>query len=309
MPLPTFTAKTDGVDVIHAVDVNELQNEVSPTAAAALAVRYSTAHTSTATVLTDASFPLQSINPGAAATVDLPAVSTANHGYYVVNRSTSNTLTVKYGIAFVAYVRPSGAGVFFPDSTAGWYGLSLPRFSSSTSPQNVLREDGTLVNLSTIMASAGIGVPRWICKSTAETVNNSTALQDDDHLTFNLPATSTAPVWLLKFYLLVTAANTTADIKFAIAGSAVTSYSIGFEGDSITQNAFGGVAVASTPLAISTATIAAGTNAATVGMRINAIVVGTTSTGSVTLQWAQNTLSATNLTIQPNSVMEYVQVK
>lgn len=147
MPLPTFTAKVDGVDTVHAVDVNELQNEVAPTAAAALAVRYSTAYSSTATVtLTDASFPLQSISPSAARTVTLPAVSTANHGYYVVNRSTSYDITVNNaGAAFVGYVRSASAGIFLPDSTASWYGLSLPKFSTSTSPTTFLRSDGTLV--------------------------------------------------------------------------------------------------------------------------------------------------------------------
>lgn len=153
MPLPTFTAKTDGVDIVHAVDVNELQNEVAPTAAAALAVRYSTTATSTAITLTDASMPVQSVLSTANGTIALPAVSTANHGFYVVNRSTANTITVNNSAAaFVAYIRPNSAGILFPDSTAGWYGVSMPKLSTSTSPVSALLEDGTFHDLSALYA-------------------------------------------------------------------------------------------------------------------------------------------------------------
>ena len=147
MPLPTFTAKTDNVDIIHAVDVTELQNEVAPMASASPVVRYSTVSTSTAITLTDASFPIQSLLTTGSGTIALPAVSTANHAYYLVNRSTANTVTVNNAAAaFVAYLRPSSVALMFPDSTAGWYGLSLPKFSTSTSPVNFLREDGTFAS-------------------------------------------------------------------------------------------------------------------------------------------------------------------
>lgn len=156
------------------------------------------------------------------------------------------------------------------------------------------------------MAWGGLGVPRWICKSSAETVNNSTTFQNDDHFTFAIAANE---VWLLHFHILVTAANTTADIKFQFSVPAAATYSIGAYNRPSLISAWGGEDVAQTPLAVATSTLAIGTNAATIPVAVTAIIVNGANAGTVTLQWAQNTLSATNLTIEANSIMEYTRVK
>jgi len=133
MPLPTFADKTDGVDIVYAADVNNLQDETAPTAAGSATVRYSTAFTSTANItLGDTSMPVQSVAFDASRDVTLPAVSTANHPFYIYNRAGSTSgfvATVKNAAAaVVAYVRPQSAGVFFPDSTTNWFGITAPSF-------------------------------------------------------------------------------------------------------------------------------------------------------------------------------------
>jgi hypothetical protein len=149
-------------------------------------------------------------------------------------------------------------------------------------------------------------IPKHICKSVIETINNSTVFQNDDDFTFSMGASE---VWMLKFYMLVTAANTTADIKFQLSVPAAATYSIGTFGDPTAVAAFGGVVTTGTPLAVSTTEVKLATNNATIGVRLTAIVANSTTSGTCVLQWAQNTLSATNLSIQPNSIMEYVRVK
>lgn len=129
MPLPTFTSKTDNVDIIHAADVNNLQNEVAPMASAALVVRYSTAYTSTGNItLTDTSMPIHSFILDAARTFTLPAVSTANHAYCLVNRSPSTSTALiatilTSGGSTVTTISPQTTKLIIPDSTLSWQAM------------------------------------------------------------------------------------------------------------------------------------------------------------------------------------------
>lgn len=129
MPFPTFTDKIDNVDIIHAADVNNLQNEVGPMASAALVVRYSTAYTSTGNItLTDASMPIHSFILDAARTFTLPAASTANHVYCLVNRSPSTSTALiatilTLGGSTVTTISPQTTKLIIPDSTASWQAI------------------------------------------------------------------------------------------------------------------------------------------------------------------------------------------
>lgn len=131
MPLPTFTTKTDNVDIIYAADVNELQNEVAPTAAASAHARYSTSYTSTTNVtLSDTSMPLQSINFSSASNLTLPAVSTDNHPFYFVNRSTASIISIlASGGSTLDKVQPGAMAFIVPDSTAGYKAMVSDNYS------------------------------------------------------------------------------------------------------------------------------------------------------------------------------------
>ncbi len=121
MPLPTFTNKTDLADIIYAADVNDLQNEVAPTASASANVRYSTSYTSTGNVvLTDASMPVQSINFSSNSSITLPAISTANHPFYLVNRSTASIVSVIFSGSTLSTINPGYMATLYSDSTASW---------------------------------------------------------------------------------------------------------------------------------------------------------------------------------------------
>jgi hypothetical protein len=160
MPLPTFTPRADNADIIHAEDVNELQREVAPIAAATLAVRYSQVSTSTAITLTDSSYPLQSILSTATGLVTLPAYSTANHAFFVVNRSTSFSVDVKNSsAALVVSVPPITATTIYPDSVSGWKAGIFP--PATTAANDVQIGDGagawikkTLAEFSTIIQTS-----------------------------------------------------------------------------------------------------------------------------------------------------------
>jgi len=162
MPLPTFTSRADNADIIHAEDVNELQREVAPIAAATLATRYSQVSTSTAITLTDSSYPLQSISSTASGLVTLPAYSTANHAFYIVNRSSSFPIDVKTAAAaLVVSVGPATAATIYPDSVSGWMAGNGYTPPTTTAANDVQVGDGsgnwikkTLAEFSTIIQTA-----------------------------------------------------------------------------------------------------------------------------------------------------------
>lgn len=158
MPLPTFTNKTDLVDIIYAADVNNLQNEVAPTAAGSATARYSTSYTSTDNVtLTDASMPVQSINFSSNSSITLPAISTANHPFYIANRSTSSIAAIIFSGSTLNSIPAGYMGVVYSDSTAGWKVITnKPYFPASSPGGRLTLTSGTPVTTSDVTASTNV---------------------------------------------------------------------------------------------------------------------------------------------------------
>jgi hypothetical protein len=127
-----------------------------------------------------------------------------------------------------------------------------------------------------------------IYKSADETVNNSTTLQDDDHLSFSIAANEAWAFHLCLFYR----AATTPDVKYALTVPASATYQL----FSVQQfQAVGDGA------AITTA-VANGSGASvTEGEMASGVVVNGANAGTVQLQWAQNTANASNTKVLQGS--------
>ncbi len=75
--------------------------------------------------LVDADSSVQSYDPTAARDVNLPAVATTNHPFYILNRSASYTLTIKNAsAATITTIVANGKALLISDSTNNWYEIS-----------------------------------------------------------------------------------------------------------------------------------------------------------------------------------------
>lgn len=153
-----------------------------------------------------------------------------------------------------------------------------------------------------------IGQVGLVKKSASETRNNTTTLTSDNHLTLTLPAYS---VCELKLSLFVKSASTTTpDFKFAYTSTGVTAYSWRKPtGAGISMTSIGDAETASYfPDSL--------TNAIPIGLDYNAycyitdnvIVYTGSSTGSITVQYAQNTATAEDVTVHSNSYFQYTKI-
>lgn len=139
--LDTFSARTDNVDDVMSTDVNQLQeavlavetelgaNVAGPSTDLAFRLSLSlfeagNSYTLTMTTdrtLTDTDAPLQFLDPdGSARTVTLPAISTDNHAYMIVNTGDGGeTITVKdAGAATVTSITNNSGGFIASDGNA-----------------------------------------------------------------------------------------------------------------------------------------------------------------------------------------------
>lgn len=133
-------------------------------------------------------------------------------------------------------------------------------------------------------------------KGATETVNNSTTLQDDDDFAFAIGANEIVP-----FHMWIRGdSNATADFKWA--------FSVPSGGGGVVlQTAYGGAGVGSsiTPFAISSGT----------GIQTNAgfyiyftgFAQAAATPGTVQFQWAQNTLDASDTTVQAGSWLQVIR--
>ena len=179
------------------------------------------------------------------------------------------------------------AGLFTLEDGAG-NGFTLQQGSQAgdltfTLPENYGVADQCLKTDGTGVLSFGNcpGGSFSVVKTLDEDVVASTALQDDDELTFEVLADE---VWTVEFNLQATS-NTTADYQFAVTAPAGSTCYVGAENfeSAQTKNQFAcGVS----------STVISSQNASDDYRVIATILVGGTD-GDVTLQWAQNTASGT----------------
>ncbi len=74
--------------------------------------------------LIDNDYPLQVLNPTAARDVTLPAVSSVNHPFYIVNASGTYALTIKNAGGTIIGIIIAGGAMNFASSSTVWYALS-----------------------------------------------------------------------------------------------------------------------------------------------------------------------------------------
>lgn len=138
----------------------------------------------------------------------------------------------------------------------------------------------------------------WVGKSSTETVNNSTTLQDDDALTMTLPNNAAdGSIWAWEMLLVAGNITTTANFKLNIVSAGMTltgTCSLKGSTDATAPN---------------TAFFQAGT-AETIATPNNSNVIWCSGGGSkggtgtvFKLQWAQGTLTAANTTVSLGSWM------
>ncbi len=133
-----------------------------------------------------------------------------------------------------------------------------------------------------------------VVKSANQTKTNNTTLQDDPDLQFSVGANET---WTFRFVVQANA-NATPDIKFAVSAPAGSTCSVGvIDGE-------GAVAVGNLGCGVSSGIITGNTTADVYE------VVGTVQTGgtagTVALQWAQNTTSASAVVVYAGSFLTAV---
>jgi hypothetical protein len=135
--------------------------------------------------------------------------------------------------------------------------------------------------------------PLQVYKSATQTVNNSTALVNDAELVVAFPATNAISTrWGFEAFVSYSS-STVADFKAAFAGTNVTGLNYapialatsagGTTGDVITQGT----------TALGTAIQIGGSGGMAVAL-LTGSIVSNGSAGTLTLQWAQNTLEVSN---------------
>ncbi|MDD5589433.1 MAG: hypothetical protein PHP92_05235 [Candidatus Nanoarchaeia archaeon] len=144
-----------------------------------------------------------------------------------------------------------------------------------------------------------------IRKTGSETVNNSSVLQNDDHLIAYLEENG---LYEIELKLAVNGANN-ADFKaaWAITGgiTQVTTRACFGAATSSTDNTDTNMRATGHNL---TTSVAYGTDVTTANAILEKFLVSTSSSGTITFQWAQNTAQASNTIVSENSYMKITKI-
>jgi len=237
--------------------------------------------------------------------------------------TTANVSTTKHGLAPKL---PNDATKFL-DGTGG-YTVPSGSGAPTTAQYVTLATDGTLSNERVLTAGTGISLTdggagstvtiaatggvagNWIKirKGADETVNNSNTLQDDDDLHFAVAANS---VYLIDLTMWLTSPNNTADWKMKFTGPSGFTMLWAPEGNSTGQPIFGGTATTGVPPTVNTesTTLSFGHNASggpACAIHVRGWVETSASSGTLQVQWAQNTADASNSKVLKNSTLLYL---
>lgn len=130
-------------------------------------------------------------------------------------------------------------------------------------------------------------------KTSDESVNNSTTLQNDDQLALTFPDANTK--WGFELYAILNS-GTTPDWKgaFTVPSGATMSFSGHITSSGGTGSDLNGPYTQASTLALAT-------QGADQILRLQGLIQIGATTGVVQLQWAQNTANASNTTVKTNS--------
>ena len=143
-------------------------------------------------------------------------------------------------------------------------------------------------------------------KSGDETVNNSTTLQNDDHLSFAIAASE---VWAFDMFLYFTIASLDPGMKYLFTLPASCTGTWGAIAD-LTNNIEGSSATTPTMFwAVVATTLAFAPAGKTSSLhRVSGVFINSTNAGTVQFQWAQNSATASNLTLKAGSWMRLTRL-
>lgn len=142
---------------------------------------------------------------------------------------------------------------------------------------------------------------RWlgVRKTADETVNNSTVLQNDDHLFFSVAANE---VWIVDSWLRVVGSQT-ADVSFAWAvpaGATGSVYAIGEVQSGGSIDNIKSYTTITQPFSYQPTATDANTGG---GVRFGAVLVVGGTGGTMQLQWAQASAVVANTVVKANSAL------
>jgi hypothetical protein len=144
-----------------------------------------------------------------------------------------------------------------------------------------------------------------VYKTASQVVNNSTALVNDNHLFLPLPSLNT--VYSVEGYVEYNS-STTADFKFGLAipaGASTRFMASGLATGAAAATGDGNFQVQTTGGTLAYGGAGVGTR---VGIHIAGVVQQGATAGNVTFQWAQNTLDATNTTVDQLSWLRIMPI-
>lgn len=149
-------------------------------------------------------------------------------------------------------------------------------------------------------ANAGAMVHGSKYKSADETVNNSTTLQNDDHLAFSIAANE---VWAFRAFLYFTVASGDPGAKwtFTVPASCTGWYLL----NGPAANVDGAiVADQAGPVAIATTRTYGVTGLTSFLVAFDGVIVNGANAGTVQFQWAQNSAVASDLKLKLGSYLD-----
>lgn len=214
-------------------------------------------------------------------------IRTINTGGTIYSRITVSAFT---SVTTITVVNDSGV----LDS-----GLSIVSYGLVSSVNTSI---GLLTNLllTTPIINSATGINQSIPrrKTADESVASSTTLQNDDVLLFPIAANRE---WIAEFHLTAGDAISTTGIKLSVAvpAGATLRFAFAIMGDKGESHGNTSTATATPIIAI----ITDFTNTGSVIIKGQVWVLNSTTAGNVTLQWAQNTSSATALKIHKGSFL------
>lgn len=208
-------------------------------------------------------------------------VSTADVDDTPANGATTDPVSSNWAYDFINTLTTQGD---LPYATAAG---TWTRLAKGTATQYLRMNSGATA------PEWGSGVlPTVVTKTADETVNNSTVLQDDNHLLLALAANE---VWQFQIYLIAYAPSPTAAYKIGFTVPALATY----YARAIDQDAAGTFGLQRITGA-GTLTLL-GPNGNTYIYTIEGIVINGANAGNLQLQWAQNTATAEDTKILANS--------
>jgi len=146
-------------------------------------------------------------------------------------------------------------------------------------------------------------MPRTIYKTADETVNNSAALQNDDHLLFAVNANEE---WIFKIALFITAVNMAADLQLDLTCPAAGVVRFGQDDAAMST---GGVTTAGI-WAVGGGTLQFGAAMAdNMIVKVTGHYLGGANAGNVQLRWAQAAAHASDLTVARGSFLQAWRIK